>query len=541
MKNVAICIVFVFALSSNAARHLWARSSTAPPPPRPTAAAEIYVDGSSGADTNAGTKEKPLKTISRAAVIASANHWNNIPTTVTINPGTYREFVQISGVNPNVGAPVTFQASKIDSVIISGSDVWTGWREDSATPGRYAHSWPFAFGTCSVPAGWPSLKEIVLRREMVFVNGKLLAQVLSPDQMREGSFYVDNATKTVHIWPEGVSDIAAAVVEVGVRPQLFESYQVPHLTVRGIVFQHANSCISTPQRSAVAIVGATDELIEDSTVQWNNWTGLTLFNVTNSSARRVAVNNNGELGIDGFRIKDLTLEDVEASSNNWRGGWGQFVTWETGGSKFLFVHGAVFKNYKAVNNQGRGIWFDTDNLDITLDQAYLAHNLVNGMLLEANMGPFTITNSKICENSQGGVVTNQSESVALTGNVIFDNKVAQIAVYGGPGPRTGTNWETGEKFAAVAQKWSFSRNTIAGVDASQFLFAIHQSSTVFFNTLSSDNNTWYNTATANAFQFDSDGRSLSGDLPHWRSVTNQDSRSTFAVPRADPASLCAAP
>ena len=540
MRNVAICTLFLFSVGSNGARNLSGRSSIAQPL-HPTAAVEIFVDGSSGLDTNPGTSAKPVKTISRGASIASANHRNNIATTVTINPGTYREFVQISGVNPNVGAPVTFQASKIGSVIISGSDVWTDWRADSAAPGRFVHSWPYAWGTCSVPAGWPSLKEIVLRREMVFVNGKLLVQVLSPDQLREGTFYIDDATKLVHIWPERVSDIAKAVVEVGVRPQLFESYQVPHLTVRGIVFQHANSCISTPQRSAVAIVGATDQLLEDSTIQWNNWTGLTLFNVTKSSARRVTVNNNGELGIDGFRIKDLTMEDVEASSNNWRGAWGQFLTWETGGAKFLFVHGGTFRNYKAVSNQGRGIWFDTDNADITLDQAYLAHNMVNGILLEANMGPFTITNSRICGNNQGGVVTNQSQSVALTGNVIFDNKVAQIAVYGGSGQRSGTNWETGEKFVSVAQKWSFFRNTIAGIDASQFLFAIHQSSTVFFNTLSSDNNTWYNAATANAFQFDTDGHSWSGDFSHWRSVTNQDFKSTFGAPQTDPATLCAVP
>ncbi|MGA2844090.1 MAG: right-handed parallel beta-helix repeat-containing protein, partial [Candidatus Acidiferrales bacterium] len=411
MRNVAICTLFLFSVGSNGARNLSGRSSIAQPL-HPTAAVEIFVDGSSGLDTNPGTSAKPVKTISRGASIASANHRNNIATTVTINPGTYREFVQISGVNPNVGAPVTFQASKIGSVIISGSDVWTDWRADSAAPGSFVRSWPYAWGTCSVPAGWPSLKEIVLRREMVFVNGKLLVQVLSPDQLREGTFYIDDATKLVHIWPERVSDIAKAVVEVGVRPQLFESYQVPHLTVRGIVFQYANSCISTPQRSAVAIVGATDQLLEDSTIRWNNWTGLTLFNVTKSSARRMAVNNNGELGIDGFRIKDLTMEDVEASSNNWRGAWGQFLTWETGGAKFLFVHGGTFRNYKAVSNQGRGIWFDTDNADITLDQAYLAHNMVNGILLEANMGPFTITNSRICGNNQGGVVTNQSQSVA---------------------------------------------------------------------------------------------------------------------------------
>jgi hypothetical protein len=300
--------------------------------------------------------------------------------------------------------------------------------------------------------------------------------------------------------------------------------------------------MSTPQRSAVAIVGATDQLLEDSRIQWNNWTGLVLYNVTSSSARRVTVNNNGELGIDGFQLKDLTMEDVEASYNNWRGGWGHFVTWETGGAKFLFTHGAIFTNYKAVSNQGRGIWFDTDNIDISIDHAFLAQNLVGGIDLEANMGPFTIQDSRMCNNLQEGIQNNVSESVHLIGNVIYNNQRGQIMVFGGSEPRLGTNWETHAAFAATAGKWSLSGNTIVGTNAKQpvyetLLFA-NQSPGSFLTTLTADYNTWFNAQSQSVFHM---GPAQDVDFLRWQSLSGQDKHSRFISPSIDPATVCAAP
>jgi hypothetical protein len=127
---------------------------------------------------------------------------------------------------------------------------------------------------------------------------------------------------------------------------------------------------------------------------------------------------------------------------------------------------------------------------------------VNGILLEANMGPFAISDSKICQNNQGGIVTNHSELVTLTGNSIFDNESAQIIVFGSSGQRSGTNWESEEKFVAVAQNWRFLKNNIAGSNATQLLFSIHQSPATFLNSLVSNDNTWVNSGTSKVFQFE---------------------------------------
>jgi Right handed beta helix region len=530
MKN--ILIAFAILLSCVAGK-----VSTGPPAANTI---EIFVNGSAGLDTNSGAYGHPVKTLAKAAQIVAANHWNKIPTTVTIYPGTYRESMQVSGTSATVGVPVTLQATQPGSVIISGSDVWVGWQPDTSNAGMYIHSWPFHFGICALPAGWPVVGEIFHRREMIFLNGKLLTQVLALKDMRAGTFFVDESAGRVYIFPLTSVDISKVTVEVATRPLLFQSYQVPHLTLKGLVFQHANSCISTPQRSAVAIVGAVDDQIEDTTIAWNNWTGLTLYNLTDSAVRTTTVNNNGELGIDGYQNKGITLETVEASFNNWRGAWANFMSWETGGAKFLLTHGGVFNSYTAIGNQGRGIWFDTDNLNISIENAFISKNQVNGILLEANVGPFTISGSKICENNQGGVVTNNSALVTLTGNSIFDNQSGQIIAFGDTGQRTGTNWESAVKFVAIAQNWRFLNNSIAGSNATELLFSIHQSPTVFLNSLNSDDNTWLNSGSTKVFQFEKSGVPVSTDLAGWRLATNQDGFSTFSSSAKVP-NVCVAP
>ncbi|MHC4676528.1 MAG: DUF1565 domain-containing protein, partial [Planctomycetota bacterium] len=48
----------------------------------------LYVDGLSGDDSSPGTKDKPLKTIGKAAVIINGNTETE-PTTIKIGPGVY--------------------------------------------------------------------------------------------------------------------------------------------------------------------------------------------------------------------------------------------------------------------------------------------------------------------------------------------------------------------------------------------------------------------------------------------------------------------
>ena len=509
---------------------------------------EIIVDATLGTDTNPGTPDRPVKTVGQAAQMAMRNRQNGTSTNVTIRSGTYREFVQIRSAAPETGASITFQASQIGAAILSGSDLWTDWKPDSTNPRIYFHPWQYRWGACEPPRGWPAIKDLGLRREMMFVDGTPMIQTLLQNELKEGSFFVDEASGDAWLWPPAGTDMSRAKIEVAVRPGVFKSDGVSNLSLKGLVFEHANSCISSKPSAAVTISGGTNNSLEDTAIRWNNWIGFDYFSVANSTARRVALNWNGELGINGFRLKNVTFEDVETSHNNWRGAEGQFTTWEPSGGKFLRTHGATLRNYIAIGNQGRGVWFDTDNIDITMDHATIEQNLMGGIDLEANIGPVTIQNSRICSNQKEGIQGNQTDNVTLTGNVIYNNVKAQIVVGDIQKPRNDTNWETKVAFAATSDHWVLSQNTIVGADAKQFVYGslrlTHQAPSTFLNTLKSDGNIWFNPEILDAFQIDpgaADHPAKILNFAQWQSITGQDKLSRFAPPDSSPAALCTVP
>src|SRR5271165_3659915 len=55
--------------------------------------ANVYVNGTTGSDSNPGTESQPLKTIGAAVSMAVSNNHNSIGTKVTIEAGTYRESI----------------------------------------------------------------------------------------------------------------------------------------------------------------------------------------------------------------------------------------------------------------------------------------------------------------------------------------------------------------------------------------------------------------------------------------------------------------
>ena len=145
----------------------------------------IYVDAAKGNDSNNGTLTSPLKTIGAAVTMALNNNHSSIGSKVIINPGTYREAVKISGGGSRTTSlPITFQAATAGTVFISGADVVSGWTVNSSNSKLYQNSWNYNFGKCTPQSGnAPAQQDIVLRREMIIVNGVVLTQLLSLKSM----------------------------------------------------------------------------------------------------------------------------------------------------------------------------------------------------------------------------------------------------------------------------------------------------------------------------------------------------------------------
>ena len=183
----------------------------------------LYVNAThpQASDQNPGSQALPFKTIGRAAAAAVANNANQVGTKVLIGAGIYRESIDLPKNGHETEASIVFEAA--GEVIVSGSDVWTGWRKVEGAD-VLAHAWPYTWGLAPVPAGWEphvKLKDIVRRSEMVFVNGAPLDQMLSHSELQAGRFFADEKAQKIYMrLPEGLP-VDNAAVEVAVRPKLF--------------------------------------------------------------------------------------------------------------------------------------------------------------------------------------------------------------------------------------------------------------------------------------------------------------------------------
>ena len=481
----------------------------------------FHVDNRSpvASDFNPGTAALPLLTIGQGVKLALAANAQGAPVTVLIHPGTYREAVSLA--EGGTSAAMTFQATGAGEAVISGSDNWTGWKRSGATA-IFTHEWPYAWGLAPIPPGWPSLQDIVRQREMVFVNGQLLRQVLVPASLGPGTFAIDEAGRMIYLWASQDADPNAATVEVAVRPTLFEASGRANLTVSGLAFEHAASPLDD---SAVFFVRMTNLLVQDSFFRWNNWGGLGVYVSANVIAMRNVANHNGGRGMEASRVKSLFYTQNDSSYNNWRGAWGSFFNWAMAGIKVLRIHDGMISGHRAVFNQAHGIWLDTDNANVTISDGTWCRNLLSGGFIEASQGPTTIVRDIACWNGGRGLFTTESSNLTVQNSVLYGNERAQLEVGGEPS-RTVTNWETGAVMTVRAEHLTLCGNAIVGSRGGQDVLAIPGWG-FLLASLKSGRNDWWNPENAAPFLFD---WSVHLDLAGWRQTSTQDADSIYADP-----------
>jgi len=508
----------------------------------------IYVDAAKGSDSNPGTQTQPLQTISAASALANANNLHSIGTQVNINPGVYRETITMYGNSYNTSAPVTFQATGT-GVVISGSVQYTNWQTYSGNSAIYTAPWNNNWGACTPMQSdnSPFEQAIVLRREMIFVNGTPLTQVLALTQMQPGTFAVNEGTNLVYLWPAAGTDMSSAKVEVATLPELLHVVSRSNLVFRGLNFQYAASCRDN-DAAYVAGNNTKNILFDTDTFRWNNAIGLHFFPpVTNYTVLNSIASHNGQSGMMSVQTKFGLWQSVTTSFNNWRGAQGAYYYWNSGGMHFYADHAHTLAGVVTAYNQTHGIHFDTDNATITGSNIHAVGNLAIGVAVEKNEGPVAITTSNFCSNNlgvkqnyqyQAGLVLRNSEHVTLTNSSFYDNNSSQIMVIGQKGGIDVTNWETGATLNLKSQNFTHTGNTIEALGTEQVFSDSYLGDTdwtAFQTTLTSNMNTWWNGTTATAFVVPiSQLHPFSG----WQTATGQDALSNWTQP-ADLTASCA--
>jgi hypothetical protein len=329
---------------------------------------EVAQQNPQAADDAPGTAERPWKTLAKAAEKAGPGD------VLVIRGGVYRERV-LQKTSGTAQAPIRFEAAPGEHVAVTGADQLSGWQK--AEDGRpiYSIAWPHQFIGWNRSMAHPDdeYHRLIGRCEQVVVNGYLLRQVLSADQLAPGAFFADVTNRVLFVWDPGSRDLNKSFVEASGRQELFR-VEGDHVRLRGLRFRYA---ANMAQHGAVVLAGRHDTM-EDCVVEAMNASGAT-FTGEDAVVRRCVFRDNGQLGFGAGRAHRLLFTDCLVENNNTKG----FDRgWEAGGNKLVLCREAVLERSRFVRNRGNGIWFDIGNTNCTVRQCLIADNEDAGIFYE---------------------------------------------------------------------------------------------------------------------------------------------------------------
>ena len=137
------------------------------------------------------------------------------------------------------------------------------------------------------------------------------------------------------------------------------------------------------------------------------------------------VHHNGQYGLHGWGNNAL-IEDNEISHNNTEG---YDPLWDAGGMKLVRSDGLVFRNNHVHSNFGIGVWFDANNIRVTIEDNLIEDNEAAGIYYEISYQA-VIRNNRIFRNGDGsadrisrsGIVISESSDVEVYGNTLAGNE-----------------------------------------------------------------------------------------------------------------------
>ena len=295
-------------------------------------------------------------------------------------------------------------------VILSGSAVLT-FRPDPSSRQRWmadAKSIGTFHGNCQ--------KDYPLcgYTQDLFVDGNLQQPVVDIHDLRLGKWYFDRTSNIVYLStpPAGhqitLSSIADAfhgsATNVRISNLIVEQYATP------------------AQRGAIGGNRTGEKwTISDVEVRWNHGAGCDVG--PGSQIIHSRIHHNGQLGISASGA-DVSVLENEIAWNNFAG---FSTTWEAGGAKFWATTDLLVKSNDVHDNNGNGLWTDTDNVGALYENNIVKHNKGSGIAHEVS-GRAIIRNNTVEDNGtdlpanwlwNGQIQVQNSSDVEVYGNNVI--------------------------------------------------------------------------------------------------------------------------
>lgn len=368
-------------------------------------ARDIFVDGNNplASDTNAGSTDKPLKTIAYSAKIAIAGD------TVNVRNGVYREFIEVVNSGSDPDKMITFRADG-NKVFVKGSDEVSGWI--------------LLKGNIWKKEGWQ------VNSQQVFVDGVVLEQIggnplFSPGRlpakgsgitdMIPGSFYYDEKGKTLYAWLKDNGNPNKHLIEASTRALILRLKWKNYINIQNFNFLHSNNTATIKSGWPAVAINGNGCVIENNNISWCDFTGLG-GNCNGAIIRSNRCNYNGDSGIV-FSGSNIVLEGNETNYNNYR----NFnYDWHAGGMKNTQLSNSKVFRHTAVNNNGHGIWFDIDCVNNIIESSIATDNKGNGIFYEISDSGL-IRNNISAKNGVNGIYISSSKNCRVFNNLVYGN------------------------------------------------------------------------------------------------------------------------
>jgi hypothetical protein len=411
---------------------------------------------------------------------------------LVLQPTIYRESLVLGPDGMATTAPIIIDGQ---GAVISGANVLSSW--SAVGDGTFRHYWPHNLGNLADP--WPGLSynRVLLNREAMFVGQVPYHVVDSAAKLVPGTFLVDEAANTITARPR-TGDGSLTSAEVTVRMKTLQIDGRSYVTVRNLTLERGAGAV---QESMAGSQNSANMTFENVIARQAAGGGFSIGTGKAATLRNVRFVGNGIAGYGSYKQNGITIENAELTRNNWRGAQAGFTGWATG-VKFMMTSNVTIKGWNAHHNYSHGLWFDTDNENISVYGLVSAGNLGRGLYLEKNPGPITIDNAKICNNGLSGISYARTDRATVRNSQVFNNAGWQHLHTGSPTPETMPdgyvvhgNMMTLQNTITVGDDWAYKDSLSKG-----WLFQQTRDEAAFWNSASFSGNTWYHTQRTNPFR-----------------------------------------
>ncbi len=330
-------------------------------------------------------------------------------------PGTYR---LTASLRPQSGQVLTFERG----AVLSGAKVVTGWtkqgsywvlggqtQEFSSTT---TYPWLAAFRCDNNPAA--------CIYEDLFRDDVPLVQVLALTDLGPGKVYFDkNADKMYIVDDPTGHKMEATVLTTGI------SSASSGVTIRGAIIEKMGWI-------GLKVTGS-GWTIENSEFRYAHVKGLSLGEGgSDYIVRGSYFHHNGNTGLSAWRASGMLIEDNEIAYNNYLH-FGAYPTpHDEGGAKFLSTSNITLRGNYSHHNDGDGWWFDTNNIDILVEDNVFEANTRSGFFYEVSYDA-VIRNNLFKGNgtdpgwpNRAGLWIQTSKNVEVVGNRFEDNNYSTL-------------------------------------------------------------------------------------------------------------------